>query len=120
MPSCSLALSEPPSGAASDPDALTAVTFCAWLGQAGPGETLVYHRGLLALDRAPLPGRPITPTTARVDQLAECAWRAAQAGLVHLIQRRLSREGFAYTAITRPRRRSASLSALLEDDEAAA
>lgn len=94
---------------AKPPPALTAVTFCAWLSQAGPGETLVYHRGLLAHDRAPLPGRPITPTIARVDQLAECAWCAAQAGLVHLIQRRLGREGFAYTAIARPRRGAACL-----------
>ena len=26
------------------------IAFCAWVAQAEPGETLVYHRGFLAVD----------------------------------------------------------------------
>jgi hypothetical protein len=69
-----------------------------WIAEAKPGERLTYHRGFLALDRA-----PASPSTARerarLDILAKHVLAAAEVGLIHLFQRRLEAGSFHYIAV---------------------
>ncbi len=68
--------------------------FLGWLGQAEPGEVLVYHRGFLAVDRHWAEG-------GAVDRLAARAAWAAEHGLADLLQRRHGPEDLSYLAIAR-------------------
>ena len=77
------------------------ISFCAWVSQAEPGAALIYHRGFLAVDVASLISK-LTPEQRRIlRDLAAAAWRAAEQGLVHLVQERLAPDRFAYLAIAR-------------------
>lgn len=83
----------------------TEESLSAWLGMAAPGEVFAYHRGFLAIDAAPGPGR--MPEAARAE-LARVAGRAAAAaanGLVFLIQRRHGPGDYSYLLIARRRPR---------------
>ena len=94
---------------------LKETAFCAWLGQANPGDALVYHRGLLALD-AGLNSQTLDSNARReLARVARRAWWAAEQGLVHLVQRRNGVDDFSYIAIARPRTAevSATLSSVL-------
>ncbi len=75
---------------------LTDTDFLAWLGQAMPGERLIYHRGQLALDR-------LAGSRDRLSRLADRAHWAATRGFVHLVQRRDGIKDFSYVAIARER-----------------
>ena len=78
---------------------LTEFDFLGWLGQAMPGEPLIYHRGLLALDRSAR-----SQDGAQVlSRLADRVWWAAAKGFVHLVQRRHGTDDFSYLAIARGR-----------------
>ena len=92
-----------------------AIPFCAWLGQASPGDALEYHRGFLALDACPDGQTPKSDERREIARVARRAWWAAQQGLVHLVQRRNGPDDFTYIAIARPRtpEASASLSSVL-------
>ena len=83
--------------------ALAETTFCAWLGQAHPGDALVYHRGLLALDASPHGQTFKGQDRKELCRVARRAWWAASQGFVHLIQRRNGPDDFTYIAIARPR-----------------
>ncbi|MCC6006789.1 MAG: hypothetical protein JJU40_03835 [Rhodobacteraceae bacterium] len=88
------------------------ITFCAWVAQAGAGEALVYHRGFLVVDTDKLLSRLAPEARLELRRLADAAFRAAEQGLVHLVQARLATDRFAYIAIARPkpRRSGAALS----------
>lgn len=105
------------------PRLLTDVEFCAWIGQAMPGDRLEYHRGFLGIDTTAVISTLPEPERRRLGALASAAHRAFEAALVHLVQVRLGPDRFAYLAIARTRPRSAPvpLAALqaLEDAEAA-
>ena len=79
------------------------ISFCAWVAQAAANDVLVYHRGFLAVDTdTPLAG--LSPEEQRaLRRLADAAFRAAEQGLIHLVQQRLARDRFAYLAIARPK-----------------
>ncbi|SHF31344.1 hypothetical protein SAMN05444279_1273 [Ruegeria intermedia] len=100
---------------------LTDIEFCAWVGQATPGDRLEYHRGFLGIDA--MPGMSTLPDRdrQRLAALASAAFRACEAGLVHLVQERLGPDRFAYLAIARPKPRATSvpLERLLAQPEAA-
>jgi hypothetical protein len=91
------------------------VAFCAWLALAAPGERLVYHRGFLAVDAAGLVSSLSPERQRALRDVAAAALRAAEQGLVHLVQVRLGPHRFAYVALARPksRRPGAALSARL-------
>jgi hypothetical protein len=89
------------SAGAADPHPLTDLGFCTWVGQALPGERLVYHHGFLATDLQ----ETRDPDRRRLRGLGQAAYRAFEAGLVHLVQVRFDRGGFAYVAIARPKPR---------------
>lgn len=82
---------------------LTDITFCAWIGQALPGDRLEYHRGFLGIDTTPVISTLNEIDRRRLAALADAAHRAFEAGLVHLVQQRLGPDQFAYLAIARAR-----------------
>lgn len=93
---------------------ITEIDFCAWLGQAGSGDVLIYHRGFLVLDTS-LCGRSLDEAGRKeLARTARRAWWAAERQLVHLLQRRNGPDDFSYLAIARPRPKTlpASLSSL--------
>lgn len=96
---------------------LDAITFCAWLAQAQPGDRLEYHRGFLGPDSGPSISALPEPERRRIAALGTTALRAFEGGLVHLVQARLGPDCFAYLAIARPSPKATaiSLSALLLD-----
>jgi hypothetical protein len=77
------------------------LAFFAWVAQAAPGETLVYHRGFLGIDIGPGISRFGEPDRRRLLGLAQAALSAFEAGLVHLVQVRLEPDRFAYLAVAR-------------------
>jgi hypothetical protein len=95
--------------------------FAGWVGAAAPGDRLEYHRGFLAVDVVPLVSKLPEAERMALKRLGARAWWAAEAGLVHLAQKRLGADLFAYIAIARPKPRHAevSLASLLVDAEAA-
>lgn len=106
--------------AARAPWPLTDIGFCAWIGQATPGDRLEYHRGFLGIDTTAVVS--IMPETdrRRLAGLASAAHRAFRAGLVDLVQARIGPDRFAYIAMARTKPRSApvSLSQLITAEEA--
>ena len=100
---------------------LTDVDLCAWIAQAEVGDALIYHRGFLVVDADKSVSTLPTDRRLAFRGVADAAFRAAEQGLVHLVQERLETDRFAYIAIARPKPKAAtaSLSALLLDAEAA-
>ena len=97
--------------------ALTEAALCAWIGQAYPGEQLVYHCGFLAIDTAP-DSRALTPAARQeLRRVANRAYQLFEQGLVHLVQRRVGPAKYSYIAVARsrpvPRTASGALRAVL-------
>jgi len=101
---------------------LSEIEFCAWIGQAEPGARLEYHRGFLAHDTIAIASSLSDTDLAELRKLANRAFWAFEAGLVHLVQERIGTDQFAYIVIARPKPKSktaaASLSRLLLDQAA--
>jgi hypothetical protein len=104
-----------------DTPGLTDIDLYAWIAQAGAGDALIYHRGFLVVDADKALSTLPTDRRLALRGVADAAFRAAEQGLVHLVQERLETDRFAYIAIARPRPKAAtaSLSALLLDAQAA-
>ena len=100
----------------------SAVELCAWIGQAEPGQWLEYHRGFLVIDAMARISTLAESDRVRLAGLGRAARRAGEAGLVHLVQRRIGPDRFAYIAIARrrPDAAAASLLALLLAEQEAA
>ncbi len=103
------------------PRPLTDIEFCAWIGQAVPGDQLEYHRGFLGIDTTAVISTLPEPERRRLGALANAAYRAFDAALVHLVQVRLGPDRFAYLAIARTKPRNAPIpfSQLIATEEAA-
>jgi len=91
------------------------IGFCAWVAQAEPSETLVYHRGFLAVDAVGIVSKLSSDQQRALRLVATAALRAAEQDLVHLVQARIGPDQFAYIAVARrkPREAGASLSVRL-------
>lgn len=88
---------------------LTEAALCAWLGAAAPGDAIAYHRGALARQVCPQLGCLPAEERVALARVAARAWKLAEAGLAHLVQRRHGFEDFEYILVARRRpRRSAS------------
>ena len=78
---------------------VTSDDFCGWLAIATPGSASVYYRGHLGRDRC----RSTTALSERDRQrliaLARQALLAAEAGRVHLLQRRHGDGDYSYIAV---------------------
>ena len=80
--------------------------LCDQLADAMPGDTITYHVGMLARDRAPQT-QVLSPDRCRdLGAVADRVLQLAEAGWVHLQQRRIGEERFAYFLIVRPRPRA--------------
>jgi hypothetical protein len=80
--------------------------LCDRLVESRPGDVITYHVGVLARDRAP-ETQMLPPERCReLGTLANRVLELAEAGWVHLLQRRLGEECFAYLLVVRPRPRS--------------
>lgn len=103
------------------PRPLTDIEFCAWIGQAVPGDQLEYHRGFLGVDTTAVISTLPETDRRRLGALASAAHRAFDAALVHLVQVRLGPDRFAYLAIarTKPRHAPIPFSQLIATEEAA-
>ena len=95
---------------------VTEIELLRWLDQTKPGELLIYHRGFLAVDRVPVLGRLSESDARELSRVASLAWRSAQTGIVHLVQRRIGSSNFNYLIVASqrvPGAVPASLSSLL-------
>lgn len=94
---------------------LSEAALCAWLGAAGPGDALVYHRGALARQLCPQLGCLPIEQRAALARLANRAWKLAEAGLADLLQRRRGFEDYEYILVARrrPRRIASAVLPLL-------
>ena len=89
------------------PPVLSETEFCDRLADADPNEAIAYHVGMLARDRYwPLSKLPEDQRVA-LGAIANRALKLAEAGRVHLVQRRIAEERFVYLAIVRPQPRRA-------------
>ena len=98
-----LALSRPLAATPTQVLVIDKARFEAWLQTARPGSPIEYHRGHLCVDRqhvfdAP-DNAPENKARSALNDLATRALRAAERGLVHLVQRRHGPEDFSYLAI---------------------
>ena len=100
---------------------ITDIDLYAWIAQAEPGDALIYHGGFLVVDADKTVSALATERRLALRRLADAAFRAAEQGLVHLVQEREGRDRFAYIAVARskPKHGGASLSALLLESQAA-
>lgn len=78
---------------------ITELDFAGWLGQAEPKDTIEYHRGYLMIDTDPSMTTLSQADREELFNVAQRAWRFAQHGFIHLVQRRVGDEGFSYLAI---------------------
>jgi hypothetical protein len=88
------------------PPRLREADLCAWLGAALPGDSLVYHRGFLAVDCDYAISHLSKPERTRLTLVARRARLAEERGLVHLIQRRHGPDDYDYLIVARRRPRS--------------
>ena len=107
-------------GANRDPE-ITDIDLYAWVAQAEAGDVLIYHRGFLVVDADKTVSTLRAQRRLALRRLANAAFRAAEQGLVHLVQERVGPDRFNYIAIARPKPEgaAASLTALLLEDQAA-
>ena len=88
------------------PTVLTENDLCDRLADAQAGDVITYHVGMLARDRAPQTHVLSTDRCRDLGAVADRVLQLAEAGWVHLVQRRLGEECFAYLLIVRPRPRA--------------
>lgn len=97
---------------------LTEAQLCAWIGQATSGARIEYHRGFLAIDTVRTSSDLGEADRKELVRVGRRAWWAAEKNLVHLAQRRLRSDCFAYLIIARarPKKLHATLLSLLAQD----
>ena len=73
--------------------------LCDWIATASTGDSIVYHRGYLLVDRSETLSHLVPSDRKRVNQLARRAWIACELGLVHLFSQRINEEEYRYIAV---------------------
>jgi hypothetical protein len=79
--------------------------FDKWLDQAEPGKRIEYHRGALAIDRAPRISSLAEPHRKELVRIADRAMALAAEGGVLLLQERRGTDDFSYMAVMAKRKR---------------
>ena len=99
---------------------ITEIGFCAWLGQAEPGDSLEYHRGFLVVDLTPFGGPMGSEARSELVRTSTRAYGLAERGFVHLVQRRVGPDNFSYLAIARslPQGKALDFSTLMTEEAA--
>lgn len=85
------------------PLTVTEEVLCAWVGQADPGAAVEYHRGHLAVDRAPGLSPFGEKARRELGAVADRALSLAGEGLLLLVQERHAEGDSSYFAI-KPRK----------------
>ncbi|GGC64387.1 hypothetical protein GCM10011504_48130 [Siccirubricoccus deserti] len=85
---------------------LTENDLCDRLADAMAGAIITYHIGMLARDRDKAASQLPPDERLELIAVAERARRFSEAGLAHLVQRRVGEERFAYLLIVRSRPRN--------------
>jgi len=78
-------------------------TLCDRLADAAAGDAITYHIGMLARDRDKVATKLPPERRDELELVARRALAMAEAGLCHLLQRRMETECFAYILVVRPR-----------------
>jgi hypothetical protein len=81
--------------------------LCAWFGTASPGDRIEYWRGFLAIDAGASQSSLQPEDRRRLGRVAARAFRLAEQGKAHLVQRRHGPNDYSYLLIVRPQPRSA-------------
>lgn len=77
--------------------------LCDRYADASPGDAIIYHIGLLARDRDKAASELAAERRADLEAVARRVWAMAEAGLGHLLQRRVAPGCCAYLLVVRPR-----------------
>jgi len=83
--------------------AVSEITLMAWADVAEPGAQLSYHNGFLVVDTTVNVSSLAKSELESLRDKAHAAYRLAELGRVHLVQKRLGPDRFAYLAIARPK-----------------
>ena len=77
--------------------------LCDRFADAAAGDAITYHIGMLARDRDKVATKLLPERRDELELVARRALAMAEAGLCHLLQRRMDTECFAYILVVRPR-----------------
>ena len=77
--------------------------LCDRFADAAAGDAITYHIGMLARDRDKIATKLLPERRDELELVARRALAMAEAGLCHLLQRRMDTECFAYILVVRPR-----------------
>ena len=77
----------------------------AWFGAAAAGDRIEYWRGYLAIDANPTGSKLELDDRRHLGRVAARAFRLAEQGKAHLIQRRHGAGDYSYLLVVRPRPR---------------
>jgi hypothetical protein len=80
--------------------------LCAWFGTAAAGDRIEYWRGYLAIDASASESSLPPDDRRQLGRVAARAFRFAEQGKAHLVQRRHGPGDYAYLLIVRPRQRA--------------
>jgi hypothetical protein len=85
---------------------ITEEAFCAWIGNALPGDRLEYHRGHLLIDRSRKHGLFSEKDRRELSAVANRALALAEEGQLCLVQQRLGEQDYRYLAVVTRRGRA--------------
>jgi len=83
---------------------LDEAALCAWFGAAAAGDRVEYWRGYLAIDANPSASTLDAVDRRQLGRVAARAFRMAEQGQAHLVQRRHGDGDHSYLLVVRPRR----------------
>lgn len=84
---------------------LDEAALMAWLGAATSGDRIEYWRGFLAVDASATASKLEPDDRRQLGRVAARAFRLAQQGKAHLVQRRHGEADYSYLLVVRPRPR---------------
>ena len=79
--------------------------LCAWFGAATAGDRIEYWRGYLAIDASAVASKLELDDRRQLWRVAARAFRLAEQGKAHLVQRRHGAGDYSYLLVVRPRPR---------------
>jgi hypothetical protein len=85
---------------------LDEAALMAWLGAAAAGDRVEYWRGFLAVDASAAASKLEPDDRRQLGRVAARAFRLAEQGKAHLVQRRHGEADYSYLLVVRPRPRS--------------
>lgn len=85
---------------------LDEAALMAWLGTAASGDRIEYWRGFLAADASATASKLEADDRRLLGRVAARAFRLAEQGKAHLVQRRHGEADYSYLLVVRPRPRT--------------